>query len=196
MLNHSPELEWAGGAGQPEGLRIPAVAARLRQLDDTPLPGLPADALEEAREALAARDWERGLRLLSAVDDGALGGEDLDGLAEAALWAGRPHESLAARQRAHNAFTETGDRRRAAVVAVVLCLHHAARLQLAVAGGWFQRAQRLLEEEPDGPERGFLAWAAAMFSIGGGISTPGWITPAAPTTSAAGSVSQISRPSA
>jgi DNA-binding SARP family transcriptional activator len=168
ILNHSPELDWAGAATEPEGLRIPAVAPRLQQLDDAPLPRLPADALEQAGGALAAREWQRAFELLSAVDDAALGGEDLDGLAEAALWAGRPHESLAARQRAHNAFIEAGDRRRAAVVAVVLCLHHASRLHLAVAGGWFQRAQRLLEEEPDCPEQGFLAWAAAMFAIGSG----------------------------
>jgi hypothetical protein len=168
ILNHSAELDWAGTAGGPDRLRIPAVAPLLHQLDETPLPRLPADALEEARGALAARDWQRAFELLSAVDDAALGGEDLDALAEAALWAGRPHESLAARQRAHTAFIEAGERPRAALVAVVLCLHHAARLQLAVAGGWFQRAQRLLEEEPERPEHGFLAWAAAMFSIGGG----------------------------
>jgi DNA-binding SARP family transcriptional activator len=165
ILDHSPELEWSGATAEPERLRV---APRLERLDDAPGAKVPAaEALEQARGALAARDWQRAFDLLSAAD-AALGGEDLDGLAEAALWAGRPHESLAARQRAHNAFIEAGDRRRAAVVAVVLCLHHAARLHLAVAGGWFQRAQRLLEQEPECPEHGFLAWAAAMFSIGGG----------------------------
>ena len=168
ILDQSPELEWTGASAEPERVRLPAVAPRLEELDETPLPDPPADALEEAREALTTRDWQRAFELLSAADDGTLGGEDLDGLAEAALWAGRPHESLAARQRAHNAFVEAGERPRAAMVAVVLCLHHAARLHLAVAGGWFQRAQRLLEEEPERPEHGFLAWAAAMFSIGGG----------------------------
>jgi len=168
ILNQSPELEWAVVDSEPEGLRIPAVAPELHELGDDPPSAPPADALAEARRALAAHHWQRAFELLSAADDGALGGEDLEGLAEAALWAGRPHESLAARQRAHNAFVDAGDRRRGALAAVVLCLHHAARLQLAVAGGWFQRAQRLLEDEPDCPEEGFLAWAAAMFSIGTG----------------------------
>jgi DNA-binding SARP family transcriptional activator/tetratricopeptide (TPR) repeat protein len=166
ILDHSLELEWAGATLEPQRLRIPAVAPRLDRLDETPPSKVPADALEQGRRALAARDWQRAFDLLSAADDGALAGEDLEGLAEAALWAGRPHESLAARQRAHDAFIEAGDRRRAAAVSVVLCLHHAARLHLAVAGGWFQRAQRLLEEEPECPEHGFAAWAAAMFSIG------------------------------
>jgi DNA-binding SARP family transcriptional activator len=168
ILNHSPELEWTGAPPEPEALRIPAVAPPLDPLDETLPSEGPPDALEQARRALATRDWQGAFELLSAADDGALGGEDLDGLAEAALWAGRPHESLAARQRAHSAFIAAGDRRRAAVVAVVLCLHHAARGHLAVAGGWFQRAHRLLEKEPECPEQGFLAWAAAMFAIGGG----------------------------
>jgi tetratricopeptide (TPR) repeat protein len=37
-----------------------------------------------------------------------------------------------------------------------------------VAGGWFQRAQRLLEDEPESAEHGFLEWAATMFAIAGG----------------------------
>jgi len=164
ILDQSPDLDWAGDGSQ--RLRIRPVAPPLEQLDDTPPP--PTNALDDARAALAARDWPRAFELLAGADDGTLTGDDLDGLAEAALWSGRPHESLAARQRAHSAFSDAGDRRRTAVAAVVLCLHHAARLHLAVAGGWFGRAQRLLEEEPEGPEHGFLAWAAAMFSIGGG----------------------------
>jgi DNA-binding SARP family transcriptional activator len=167
ILNHSPELEWSAALAEPERPRVPAVAPELDRLDATPSPQPAIDVLREGRRALAERDWQRAFDLLSAAD-GALTGDDLDGLADAALWAGRPHESLAARQRAHNAFIEAGDRRRAAVVAVVLCLHHAARLHLAVAGGWFQRAQRLLEQEPECPEHGFLAWGAAMFSIGSG----------------------------
>jgi DNA-binding SARP family transcriptional activator len=168
ILNHSPELEWTGAIPERDGLRTPTVAPPLDRLDDTPPSEIQPDTLERGRRALATRDWQRAFDLLSVADVGALGGEDLDGLAEAALWAGRPHESLAARQRAHSAFIAAGDRRRGAVVAVVLCLHHAARGHLAVAGGWFQRAQRLLEEEPECPEQGFLAWAAAMFAIGGG----------------------------
>jgi DNA-binding SARP family transcriptional activator len=167
ILKQSPGLAWTGGPSAPEGLRMPPVAPRLEPLEE-PAPRASAPDLVEARGALAAREWQRAFELLSAADDGTLGGEDLDGLAEAALWAGRPHESLAARQRAHRAFIEAGDRRRAASVAVVLCLHHAARVHLAVAGGWFQRAQRLLEEESDCPEHGFLAWAAAVFAIGAG----------------------------
>jgi DNA-binding SARP family transcriptional activator len=168
ILGHSPDLEWSGAPSEPGRRATPIVAPGLEPLDEAPRRDAPEDTLAEARRALEMREWQRAFELLSAADDGALGAEDLDGLAEAALWAGRPHDSLAARQRAHDAFIEAGDRRRAAVVAVVLCLHHAARLHLAVAGGWFQRAQRLLEDETECPEHGFLAWAAALFAIGTG----------------------------
>ncbi|MGH9150830.1 MAG: hypothetical protein ACRD03_00155 [Acidimicrobiales bacterium] len=50
----------------------------------------------------------------------------------------------------------------------MLSLHHAARLHLSVAGGWFHRAKRLLDEEPEGPEHGFFFWAATMSSIATG----------------------------
>lgn len=167
MLLQKPELDWPPAASIPStgafggavDLDPPAVSLRDEDL---------ANPLAEARDALQRRDWQRAFDLLSAADAGVLGGEGLDGLAEAALWLGRPQESLAARQRAHAAFLEEGDRRRAALVAVVLSLHHAARLHVSVAGGWFHRAQRLLAGEPEGPEHGFLAWAASMFAIATG----------------------------
>lgn len=84
--------------------------------------------------------------------------EDLDGLAEAAYWLGRYREALPVRQRAHHAYLQAGDHRRAAVAAVILAIQHAGLLQFAVASGWFQRAQRLLEAEPDCAEQGYLSW--------------------------------------
>ena len=54
------------------------------------------------------------------------------------------------------------------MAAISLSLNYGARLRLAVAGGWFQRAQRLLADEPEGPEHGFLAWAGSMFAVATG----------------------------
>ena len=167
MLLQKPELDW------PPAAPIPSTGAFGGAIDvDPPAASLGdgdlADPRPAARDALQRRDWQRAFDLLSAADTGALDGAGLEGLAEAALWLGRPRESLAARQRAHAAFVDEGNPRRAALVAVVLSLHHAARVHLSVAGGWFHRAQRLLEEEPEGPEHGFLAWAASMFAIATG----------------------------
>lgn len=54
------------------------------------------------------------------------------------------------------------------MVAVMLAIWFGVRLRMSVAGGWFQRAQRLLENEPQCAEHGFLEWAATMFAIATG----------------------------
>src|SRR5207253_4199333 len=107
--------------------------------------------------AAAQRRWPDAAELLSAVDaEGSLGGEDLDTLAEALLWTGRPLEALAVRQRAHTALLEEGNLPRAAMVAVMLAIWFGARLRISVAGGWFQRAKRLLDDQPECAEHGYL----------------------------------------
>ena len=122
-----------------------------------------------ARSALRRCRWQEAFDLFVAADErGGLDGEDLDALAEAAFWLGLPQESHAARQRAHRAFLAEGRPRRAAMAAIVLSVNLGARRRFSVAGGWFQRAQRLLADEPEGPEHGFLAWAATMFALAAG----------------------------
>jgi tetratricopeptide (TPR) repeat protein len=175
ILQQRPELAWP----PPGGLASLDLAAGEAAIGVAPAsrPGgtRAGEDLAAARAALRGRDWPRAFELLSALDAaGSLGGEDLDGLAEAALFTGRVHESLDARRRVHTAFAAEGATRAAARVAIVLCLHHAARLQLAVADGWFQRARRLLEDEGDCVEQGYLAWAATMFAIGGGDHESGF----------------------
>src|SRR5262249_55111788 len=93
---------------------------------------------------------------------------DLDGLAEAACWSGRFRESLSARQRAHQALLQAGDRHRATVAAVMLAMHHAGLRQFAVANGWYRRAQRVLESEAECAEHGYLSWAATLIALGTG----------------------------
>jgi tetratricopeptide (TPR) repeat protein len=121
------------------------------------------------RDAATARRWHEAADLLSTADrDGGLCSDDLDALAEALLWTARPLEALAVRQRAHDAYAEEGNTTRAAMTAVLLAVWFGARLRLSVAGGWFQRAQRLLEAEPECAVHGFLSWAASMFAIANG----------------------------
>jgi DNA-binding SARP family transcriptional activator len=125
--------------------------------------------LGSARAAMQRCRWQEALDLFSAADErGALSGDDLDGLAEAAFWLGRPHASHVARQRAHAMLLAEGQPRRAAMTAIVLSVNLGARRRFSVAGGWFQRAQRLLADEPEGPEHGFLAWAGTMFALARG----------------------------
>jgi hypothetical protein len=124
------------------------------------------DRLAAGRRSFKARDWAAACECLSAAEP--LEADDLELLAEAALWADRHDASFAAQERAFNAHLGDGSPRRAAVVAVGLTIHHAIRLELAAAAGWYQRAQRLLEDEPPGREHGYLALVTALFAEAGG----------------------------
>jgi len=160
ILEQRPNLEWS----PLEAARIPE-AVPSRPASDVP----DEQAAARGRVAAAERRWQEALECLSAADrDGTLCGDDLDALADALLWTGQPLDALAVRQRAHAALVAEGNIRRAATVAVMLAIWSGARLRMSVAGGWFQRAQRLLENEPECAEQGFLQWAATMFAIATG----------------------------
>jgi DNA-binding SARP family transcriptional activator len=171
ILRHDPELEWPAAATGPAPVPGPAA---LGAVEDVPVEHVPVERsleaiLASARSAVRRCRWQEAYSLFSAADErGALGGEDLDALAEAAFWLGRPHEAHLARQRAHGTLLAEGQPRRAAMTAIVLSVNLGARRRFSVAGGWFQRAQRLLAEEPEGPEHGFLAWAATMVALATG----------------------------
>ncbi|MGH3917940.1 MAG: BTAD domain-containing putative transcriptional regulator [Pseudonocardiaceae bacterium] len=162
VLAQRPDLDW----------RPPQPQIQIQPLHRPVEPFAPVHVptsdqlLPAARAALAAHDWPPAFELLSAADQaGQLTAEDLDGLAEAAYWSGRYREALSARQRAHHAYLQAGDHRRAAVAAVMLTIQHGAFQQFAVARGWFQRAQRLLETEPDCAEHGYLSWGATIVAL-------------------------------
>ena len=166
ILRQDPELEWPWASKSP----VPAPGpVALATVEDVPVDRSVEAILGSAWSAVRRCHWQEAFNLFSAADErGALDGEDLDALAEAAFWLGRPDASHVARQRAHGTFLAEGQPRRAAMTAIVLSVNFGARRRFSVAGGWFQRAQRLLAEEPDGPEHGFLAWAGTMFALATG----------------------------
>ena len=164
ILEQRPDLEWTPTATEAVSYAAPDAGASPSYLD-----GSDHDLVVRGRAAATARRWQEAFDLLGSADDaGRLGGDDLDALADALLWTQRPLEALAVRQRAHDAFVDEGNLPRAATMAVMLAIWFGARLRLAVAGGWFQRAQRLLEHEPESAVHGFLAWAATMFATANG----------------------------
>lgn len=160
ILEQRPDLDWS----PLEAVKVPD--ARPPRAD----PDEPDEhAVVLGRKAVADRRWPDAVDQLSAPDlDGVLCGDDLDALADALLWTERPLEALTVRQRAHSAFVEEGNVPRAAMAAIMLAVCYGARLRMSVAGGWFQRAQRLLDNEPEIAVHGFLAWAATMFAIANG----------------------------
>ncbi|MGH3823522.1 MAG: BTAD domain-containing putative transcriptional regulator [Pseudonocardiaceae bacterium] len=155
VLTQRPDLDWSSLQPQTR----PGSSAPAEEL-------APEEPLPAARSALAAHDWRRAFELLSAQDQVVpLSAEDLDGLAEAAYWLGHDRTALAARQRAHHAYLQAGGRRRAALDAIILTVQYTGFRQYAVANGWFQLAQRLLETEPECTEYGYLSWAAMMVAL-------------------------------
>src|SRR5205823_859835 len=91
-----------------------------------------------------------------------------EALGDAALWEAHPDESIACRQRAHDAYLARGDRRGAARVALALVVNHIIRLSPSVAAGWFNKARRLLDGEPESPEHAWLAFTTSLAQIAAG----------------------------
>ena len=119
------------------------------------------DRVELGRQAMARHSWDEARRLLAEVD--AEGGLDANGLRElgkAHDWCGDLPATVDTFERSYAAFVRAGDRRGAADVA--LMLRHICTNMLrdaAAARGWVQRAEHLLEGEPECIELGFL-WRA------------------------------------
>ena len=126
-------------------------------------------ALDRARQALKDHAWQEAFETFTLVAaDRGLSGEDLERLAEAAQWTAHPQDEVDALERAYAAYARDGNQRRAGYVALNLAEEYFDKLQSAVGQGWFQRAVRLLESEPEGAEHGYLQLAYARISSGRG----------------------------
>jgi DNA-binding CsgD family transcriptional regulator/tetratricopeptide (TPR) repeat protein len=116
------------------------------------------DAKAAGRGSYARRAWADAFAALSrASTQEALEADDVDRLAWSALLSGHDAESLEAFERLHQLMVDAGDRLRAARAAVWLGLRLMSFGELARAGGWLARAQRLVETEGrDCVEAGYL----------------------------------------
>ena len=132
--------------------------------------GTTDDHLAAAREAVAAQDWDRGFELFKEADaSGQLAPEDLEAMAEAAWWSMRADDAIDAFERAYAGYVEARENIRAAHVALTLNREHGAKLAGSVATSWFNRAQRILESEPQGPEHGYLLARQSFRALGGNL---------------------------
>jgi DNA-binding CsgD family transcriptional regulator len=123
--------------------------------------------LVRGREAAGRLAWADAYAALSLADQSSsLAVEDLELLGTAAYLLGRVEDCLRALQRAQQLHAEAGESRRAARCAFWLAFHLGSRGELAQAGGWLARANRLLEHEPqDCAERGLLLLSIAVQHI-------------------------------
>ena len=128
-----------------------------------------ADLLEVARAAYSRNAWSEAYRLLRDADGaGELTAKDLEALAKSAWWQGKAEESIATRERAYAMYVESGDRARAALMALTLRREYGAKLAGSVAQGWLHRAEHLLEGQPESLAHGYLALANGELALWSG----------------------------
>lgn len=121
--------------------------------------------VETAREALDRRAWPEAFEAFAASDSTRpLESGDLEGMAKAGWWTGRSNESIEAWERAYAAHVQSGDKTRAAFVALTLRRACTAKLQSSIAQGWLTRAETLLEGEQESSSHCYLALAHAQLA--------------------------------
>ena len=122
--------------------------------------------LTRGREAAGRLAWADAYTALSLADrSSSLAGGDLELLATAAYLLGRVEDCLRALQRAQRLHAEAGELRRAARCAFWLAFHLINQGELAQASGWLARANRLLEDEQECAEGGFLLVPVALGQV-------------------------------
>lgn len=123
--------------------------------------------LERGRDAYARRAWTSAYESLTLAEPRE--GIDLESLAVAAYMLGRVDEYLRALEQAHDAYLATDQVLPAARAAVFLGINLAMLDEVGQAGGWFARAERLVERAAtECPERGYLLLPSALRSEAGG----------------------------
>jgi len=128
------------------------------------------EILDRGRVGFDRSLWGEAFAQLSAADrDTALAPEDLERLAIAAHLVGEDEASSAAWERAHRQFLDRREVERAVRAAFWLVFGLFNRGEVARAGGWLARAQRLLDDHGlDCVERGYLLVPVATRTMKGG----------------------------
>lgn len=129
-----------------------------------------ASALEQARRHHERCAWARALDAFRVADRACeLSAEDLERYAQAAYLAGRDDDYLALLGRAHRAHLNQDRRLQSVRCAFWLGLRLLFRGEGGRAGGWFARAERLVESEAGKcAERGYLLLPAVEQALRGG----------------------------
>jgi DNA-binding CsgD family transcriptional regulator len=121
------------------------------------------EELERGRQACADRAWLTAYDLLAGAHESRpLDADDLELLGLAAVMLGRDDDSVAWLERAHHRRLDAGATLRAVRCAAWIVLNLAMRGEIGPATGWLGRAQRLLEQEGECAERGWLLLPAVF----------------------------------
>ena len=126
------------------------------------------DSLQAGRQAASRHGWRDAYEAYSIADEKSLAPLDLESFAEAAWWTGKLDEAISLRERAYTGHIATGDRERAARLALTLSWDYSGRGAFAVSQGWFANAERLLDGQPESAEHGVLALTRGVNALFGG----------------------------
>jgi DNA-binding CsgD family transcriptional regulator len=131
------------------------------------------DALSLGREAFERQAWAEACSLLSTADsEESLDPEDLECLATVAYLVGNDAAWSEVWGRAHQQFRDRGDAAGAVRCAFWLAFGFMNTGEMARAGGWLARAQRVIDERQlDCAECGYLLLPAAIESCDGDPAT-------------------------
>jgi DNA-binding NarL/FixJ family response regulator len=126
--------------------------------------------LQDARAAYGRRDWPRACELFTAARAEAdLSADDLYALSDAAWWVGDNAELFRSCEAAYARYLEEGQPCRAATAATDIAVVHFLRGDEAPASGWISRASRLLQDQPEAAEHGYLLYLLEVEGPLGGI---------------------------
>ena len=119
-----------------------------------------AETFAAGMDAMRRHAWDEAFHAFTEVDRArGLAPQELQILAEAAWWTGRPDDAEAALKRAFAGHSKAGDHAAAAMVAIRLGERAFRQGALPVSQGWMAQAERLLE---DLPESAAHAWFSFM----------------------------------
>ncbi|HJS74079.1 MAG TPA: hypothetical protein VJ921_07330, partial [Vicinamibacteria bacterium] len=115
------------------------------------------DPVAVGTTALASGDWAGARTHFEAALEREEGALALEGLSEALYWLEELRPSIDLRRRAYAVSREQGDAQRAARAAIWIArAYFSLYANAAVGNGWLRRAERILNETGDCPERGWL----------------------------------------
>jgi class 3 adenylate cyclase len=124
---------------------------------------------QRAREALSRHAWREAYEVMAEADlAGELAPDDLEVLAQSAWWVGQQDAASEAWERASTLHARSGDKVAAANAAAQLAFNLLGAGFPSVLNGWVNRAERLLQGEPEHPVHAFIALVRGMTAFTGG----------------------------
>ncbi|MGD9890621.1 MAG: LuxR C-terminal-related transcriptional regulator [Dehalococcoidia bacterium] len=123
--------------------------------------------LERARDAFARRDWVAARdRFRTAREQGPLSADDTYALGDSVWWLGSFREAQARYEEAYRLYLNEERPRDAAMTALGIGGHCFMRGDEVIGSGWMHRALRLLQDEPEGAEHGYLLIGGLESALG------------------------------